>query len=172
MLYSRLNRPVLAPLFAFSLAGTLTACGSAGDDAGAAEKTEMAEESSSIIVERQANFESIGDEFKAIRGQLEGGSPDMAAIEKNAQTISANAALITDHFPAGTGMDSGADTEALESIWEKPAEFETAALDLVKASGGLATITSTGDAAAVGEQVKVMGGTCKSCHDKFRLDKD
>ncbi len=165
---NRLSRPV----FAFAMIGALAACGETANDAAAPEAVEIASEDASIIEVRQGNFEEIGDAFKAIRGQLEAGAPDFGVIEASAGTINANAQRIQDHFPEGTGVDSGADTEALESIWEKPEEFATAAQKLVDTSAALAAAAGTGDMAAVGEGVKNMGGSCKACHDNFRLDKD
>lgn len=151
--------------------GMLAACGGdvadTSEDAAAASSDEPA-----VIAERQSNFEGIGDAFKVIRGQLEGGAPDFAAIGTAATDINERAQKIPDHFPADTGVDNGYDTEALATIWEKPAEFEEAAQNLSAASAELITVAAGGDAAAVVEQVKAMGGTCKACHDDFRLDTD
>lgn len=172
MFSSRISRPV----FALALVGALAACGETADstlegaDAGDSGAETTAE--SSPIELRQANFEEIGDAFKAIRGQLEAGAPDFALIEASANTINTNAQKITDYFPEGTGVDSGADTEALETIWEKPEDFAAASQKLVDTSAALAAAAATGDMAAVGEGVKNMGGSCKACHDNFRLDKD
>ena len=124
------------------------------------------------IAQRQDNFEAIGDAFKAIRGQLEGGSPDLAVIGASATDINTRAQAIGDYFPAGTSVEDGFDTEALPAIWEKPEEFATATQNLVEASATLASLAEGGDAAAVLEQVKEMGGTCKACHDNFRVDDD
>ena len=37
-----------------------------------------------VLKEREENFEGIGDAFKAIRGELEKGAPDFAAVAANA----------------------------------------------------------------------------------------
>ena len=150
----------------------LAACGGkepAGPDETA---TPAAADEPAVIGERQDKYEAIGDAFKAIRGQLEGGAPDFAAIGASASDINARAQKITGYFPEGTGIDAGYDTEALATIWEKPAEFELAAQNLVEASAELSGIAVTGDAAAVAEGVKKLGGACKACHDQFRVKKD
>jgi len=166
-----IKHSVFRPLLIASLAGALAACGGATEDA--PEATDTADAGETDIIEvRQANFEAIGDEFKIIRGQLESEAPDFAAIEAAANTINANAMLIPDHFPEGTGIDSGADTEALAAIWEKPEEFASAGTKLVETSAALAAAAATGEAGAVVEAVKAMGGSCKACHDNFRLDDD
>jgi cytochrome c556 len=142
----------------------------------AAEETTAAAtaEEPAVIEERQENFESIGDAFKAIRGQLEGGAPDFGVIAASASDINTRAQMIEGHFPEGTGRDQGYDTEALPTIWEKPEEFSAAAQKLVDESAKLAAMAGEAgvEAAAIGEQVKAMGGACKNCHDTFRLDDD
>lgn len=146
----------------------LAACGGAAEGDGAAP---AASDEPAAIGERQANFEAIGDAFKAIRGQLEG-TPDLALIEASANDINDRAQKITGLFPEGTGMDAGYDTEALATIWEQPEEFGAAAQKLVDASADLAASAAAGDAAVLGEKAKAMGATCGGCHDKFRVDDD
>lgn len=151
-------------VIAAALAGILAACSSetpAGSSAGAAP---------AVLKERHDNFEEIGDAFKAVRGELEKGAPDFTLIAAKAGDINTRAQLIESHFPAGTSVEDGFKTEALPSIWQKPEEFKAASQKLIDESAKLATIAGGGDAAAVGAQAKAMGGTCKGCHDQFRLD--
>ncbi len=149
----------------------LSACGGEAPADGDTD-TAAAEGEPAIIAERQDNFEGIGDAFKLIRGELEGGEPDFALIASEAGTINANAQKIGGHFPEGTGMDAGYDTEALATIWEKPDEFTAAHQALIEASDGLITAAQSGDAAAVQGAVGELGKSCKGCHDVFRLDDD
>lgn len=155
-----------APLLA------LSACGDSADTPAPAAESGGSDGPANVIELRQANFEAMGDAFKAIRAQLEGETPDFAVIEESAQTISARITANKDQFPEGTGIDWGAETEALEVIWEKPEEFAQKADDLVAASGALAAAAAAEDIAQVQEAVKNLGGSCKACHDVFRLDKD
>ena len=123
-----------------------------------------------IIKQREENFEAIGDAFKAIRGQLDSDTPDFALIAAKASDINARAGQIPNHFPTGTSTADGFKTEALPAIWETPEEFKAAAQKLVDESAKLASLATGGDKAAVGAQAMAMGGACKGCHDKFRLD--
>ncbi|MFU7529210.1 c-type cytochrome [Qipengyuania sp. ASV99] len=151
--------PVLIPLLA-----VLAGCGG--------ETTAPAGDAPPVLAERHDNFEAISDNFKAIRAQLEGESPDLAAIEAAAIDINQRAERISGHFPEGTGRDAGWDTEALPTIWEKPEEFTAAQQKLLEESAAMMTLAASGDAAAVGAQVAELGGACKNCHDTFRLDDD
>lgn len=160
-----------APRFVLSvvLAGVLTACSSEGASDTAANDA-VAGNVPPVLKERHDNFEAIGDTFKAVRGELEKDTPDFALIAAKAGDINARAMKIETHFPAGTSVDDGYDTEALPAIWQKPEEFKAAAQKLVDESAKLASLAPGGDKAAIGAQVMAMGGACKGCHDKFRLD--
>lgn len=154
--------PVLAPLLA-----VLAACGGEAADGTAAAP---AGDVPPVLAERHDNFEAISDSFKAIRTQLEGNAPDLAAIEAAASDINQRAERISGHFPEGTGRDAGWDTEALPTIWEKPEEFSAAQKKLLEESAKMMALAASNDVAAVGAQVAALGGTCKNCHDSFRLD--
>lgn len=157
-----------AVLAALSL--VLTACG--GEAASEDEALATAGPEPEVIAQRQANFKAIGKSFKAIRTQLEGDSPDFEAIAAAATDMNTAALKIEGHFPEGTSVAEGYDTEALATIWEKPEEFAEAHKRLVDASAEMITLAQGGDAAAVVDQVGTVGGSCKNCHDTFRLDTD
>jgi len=150
---------------AFALAGALAGC-----EAEAPEVATPAE--AAMIEDRHENFESIGDAFKAIRGQLEQESPDLTVIAAKAEEINTLGQNIEGHFTEKTAREDGYDTEALAAIWEKPEEFDAATQKLLDESSKLASIAAEGDVAAVGAQVKELGGSCKNCHDQFRYDDD
>ncbi len=147
----------------------LAACGAPSEE----EPAEVASsDEPEVIDQRQANFEAISDAFKVIRTELEGDAPDFATIEAQATDINTRAQQVGDYFPMGTSVDDGFDTEALPTIWETPAEFEAAAQNFIEASATMVTLAGEGDAAAIGAQVGELGGTCKACHDQFRLKTD
>ncbi|WP_296718716.1 cytochrome c [Erythrobacter sp.] len=155
---------------AAALVGALAACGDEvpADEAPAASVVEPG--TAAILKERHDNFESIGDAFKAVRGELEKDAPDFALIADNANDIYNRAGNIERHFIERTSIDDGFDTEALATIWEKPDGFKAATQKLLDESAELAAVAASGDKAAVAAQAMAMGGACKDCHDQFRLD--
>jgi cytochrome c556 len=161
------TRGLIAATAMFALLAACDSPATEGTGEGASAAAEPA-----VIEQRQSNFKGIGDAFKVIRTQLETDAPDFAAIEAAAITINENAQKVGGYFPEGTGMDAGYDTEALATIWEKPAEFETATQNFVLASAEMVTLASGGDAAAIGAHVGELGKTCKGCHDEFRVEDD
>ncbi|XUU61770.1 c-type cytochrome [Erythrobacter sp. HA6-11] len=166
------RKPIITGLVSATLVLGLSACGDSAEPAAPTEETSGEASPDNVIELRQANFEAMGDAFKAIRGQLEGDAPDFAVIEESAQAIGARITANKDLFPEGTGIDSGAETEALEVIWEKPEDFAASADKLITASEALAAAAASQDLGQVREAVKNLGGSCKACHDVFRLDTD
>ena len=167
MAYSKVFSGVALATFALGLA----ACGGAEVEADVEASVANSEEPA-VIDERQANFKAIGKSFKAIRTQLEGDTPDMAVIATAATDMNTAAMKVEGYFPEGTSVDDGYDTEALATIWEKPDQFAEAHQRLVDASAQMITLAEGGDVAAVSDQVGAIGGSCKNCHDNFRLDTD
>lgn len=164
-----LNTRLLA---ATPLALLLAACGGTAEapqDAAAGEVAAASGDAPAELELRHENFEAIGDAFKAIRAQFEGDSPDLAVVAASATDINTRAAAIKDHFPAGSGRDAGWDTEALPTIWEKPEEFAAAQQKLLDESAKMIELANSGDVAATGEQIAALGGSCKNCHDTFRM---
>lgn len=146
----------------------LASCGGGGDPSGQAQPTAAAAEPDAIT-RRQALLKAMGDEFRGLRGQLESASPDNAAILASAELIRTNAGLFIDLFPAGTAIDSGADTEALPIIWEDPEGFRAAHQRLLGAADGMLAAARSGEPALVQAAVGDLGGSCKNCHDTYRL---
>lgn len=162
---------ILAAAAAFSLA----ACGSGAPDGAESDLAVTdapAVEEPAIIAERQQNLEEMGDAFKPIAETLKTGTPDLELIAANAAVISANLKKIPDHFPAGTGIDDGFDTDALAAIWEKPEEFSAAANDAIAAGEALLAAANARDVDAIKAGVGELGNSCKNCHDTFRADDD
>lgn len=161
-------------LIATPLIAVLAACGGGSDDASESDEAAASSdgEAPAEIAERQANFEAIGDSFKVIRTQLESGEPDLSVIAGEAAKMGEKGQAQVDLFPEGTSMDDGFDTEALAVIWEDQEDFNQKGADFGAATAKMVELAEAGDAAAVAEHAKALGGTCKACHDKFRVKKD
>lgn len=125
---------------------------------------------SAQIEARQEAYKTIGKNFKAVSDQLKAGSPDIAAIQAAAAELPAAAAGMADWFPEGTGPESGVETDALALIWAEQADFGSKVNDSQAALSALNVAAQSGDIAAISAAFQTAGGTCKACHDKFRLD--
>ncbi len=120
---------------------------------------------------RQAAFKSFGRSMKTISDEVRKPSPDMALIAAEAAKLEKAGPRIPRWFPRGSGPESGLKTEALPAIWAKPAEFRGAAGKFTAAAKGLRAAAAAKDAARVRAALGATGGTCKACHEGFRLDK-
>ena len=118
--------------------------------------------------QRHENFEAIGDAYKGIADELKKDSPDFVQIRANADTIAGFAPKVVTWFPKGTGPNDGVRTDALETVWTKPEQFQQAATRFVDESARFRSLVDSGDAAALGKASGELGAACKNCHDTFR----
>jgi cytochrome c556 len=118
---------------------------------------------------RHENFKQVGGTFKAIRDEFAKGSPDKAVIQANAMKLNGLAGKLPTWFPAGSGPESGAKTDAKPEIWADRAGFAAAAKGLQTETGKFQQLAMAGDLDGAKAQVRNLGGACKTCHDKFRV---
>lgn len=155
----------------------LSACGQEGETSSSAPSPDAASATlengmtvKAVIEARQAQLKKLGSAFKTINDQLKSGSPDMAAIQAAAASVPVEAEGMANWFPEGSGPESGIETDALPKIWETRADFDQKISDFQAAAAQLATVAQGGDPAAIGAAFGATGGTCKACHDDYRLD--
>lgn len=122
----------------------------------------------SIYSQRHANFEAMGRAMKATADQFKSGRNDLGVIRKSAATLAGAAPKVAGYFPKGTGPEGNPKTEALPTIWQKPAEFAAANQRLVDASKGFQAAAATGNLDQIKAAFGTLGGACKNCHDNFR----
>ena len=118
---------------------------------------------------RHENYEDLGKNFKVLMDATKVDAPDMAAVTAAAAKVKEYADQMPTWFPAGTGPESGIETEAKAEIWTDRATFDAA---IVRLQGEAAKLAAVTDAAGLKAQFPATGGACKNCHDKFREEKD
>jgi cytochrome c556 len=174
-LFSRAGFSIAASaLFGLSLVacgGSETSSGAGASEA-AAEQVDANAEAQAIIEARQAGYKNLGKNFKAISDEIRGGAPDVAVVQASAAVVAETADKIGGWFPEGSSAASGVETDALDAIWQQPAEFSAAIEQLKTAAAGLTAAATSGDAAAIQAAFQTTGGACKNCHDTFRADDD
>lgn len=147
-----------------------------------------------IIEDRIAHFREMGTSFKAISDELKQTNPSVATIQQSASHIETLGSKILSWFPAGTGptpkpekgildtildwfssapsVSFGEETRAKAAVWSQWPAFEGAHGKFYVEARKMREVSQRGDTAAVAAQYKVLGGTCKSCHDSFREKRD
>lgn len=93
---------------------------------------------------------------------------DAAQAQASADTLVAVSGIHQGNlWPAGSGMDDSMTSEALATVWEKPAEFAAAWTTFGEAAKGLQTAAGEGQA-ALGPAMGMAGKACTGCHETFR----
>jgi len=108
--------------------------------------------------------------MKVFRNELRSDSPDNEAMKSAADVVASYADQISGWFPAGSGPESGLETDALSYIWKNTEKFSRLSAEIVPASTALVAAVSGKDQATIISQVGATGKACKSCHDSFRAD--
>jgi cytochrome c556 len=121
----------------------------------------------SAIKYRKGVFSAIGGHFGGVIAGLK--SPELAAdMLPHAEALAASAKLPWKAF--GPGTDKGTEkTTAGPKIWSDAAGFKAAAGKLETATADLLAAVKSKDAAKIGAAVQATGGTCKQCHENYRV---
>lgn len=122
-----------------------------------------------IVKERMQLMKSYAASMKAINLELRDmASVNYVLINAEANKIAESSQTIMELFPSGSG--SGV-SEASPKIWQKPEDFKKIIEDLKQAARKLAQSTGTSVPKLVIENFRALGGTCKNCHQKYRVKK-
>ena len=90
-----------------------------------------------------------------------------ADFERYANRVAQIAPMLLEGFPAGSGVGK---TESKPEIWKNWADFQLKMKAFETESAALATLSKGGDFEKIKAQFGKVGGTCKSCHDKYKAD--
>jgi len=129
----------------------------------------FAQSGESYIEYRQKVMASIGQNMGGIGDIAKNKLPFGKNIVQHAQVINLNAKMIALAFEKNVAEGK---TDAKPEVWKDWSKFKDNAGKLETESAKLAQIAAGGDMAAVGEQIKKVGGACKGCHDDFRKPKE
>jgi cytochrome c556 len=118
-----------------------------------------------VVADRQRLMKLNGASWADIQAKTKAGN--IEAIAVNAETIALNAMHIPVLFPKGSLTDK---SKAKPEIWQKWAEFESAAKNMQTQAEKLRDAAKAKDAAATEAIVKDFGRVaCGTCHTPFRV---
>ena len=122
-----------------------------------------------VVKERMQLMKSYAASMKKINKELrDKTSVNYVLIKLEANDIVENSRKVMELFPPGSG---GGMSEASLKIWQQPSDFKKIIEDLKQAARKLAQSTGTGVPKLVIENFRALGGTCKNCHQKYRVKK-
>lgn len=152
-----MKRIVASMLVGLMMTGSAVAAGH-GDHSGQDHSAD-----SEIVQKRVARFKQSGADIQAIfKMHLAAG--DYTAIEEAALRLAAWADEMPDHFPAGSHSKG-----ARDEIWDNFPDFKSKAEAFAMAARMVKAEAGSGDAGRVKTAAQKMGGTCKSCHQSYRI---
>jgi cytochrome c556 len=93
---------------------------------------------------------------------------DQSVAVAQADILASNGGKIPALFPAGSGPESGAETNALPAIWTNRADFEAKAKTLADEAGRLLQLARANDEAGFKAQFPKIGASCGGCHTPYR----
>lgn len=120
------------------------------------------------ITARQKAMEQAGDAMKPLVSIAKKEKPfDAAVVKTSGEAIAAHLKAAESAFPAGSEKGS-VETFAKATVWSDAAGFAAA----MKASRDAASaVSGAKDEAAFGPAMKALGGSCKGCHEGYRVPK-
>jgi cytochrome c556 len=118
-----------------------------------------------IVKERMDNFKASQMALKQVLAASK--RNDFDAIVPLANKIKNWAEIMPTKFPSGS---DGPPSEAAPAIWTDFEGFKSAAKENFQAASLLEVTALNGDAKATAKAIKQLAGTCKSCHQSYRLN--
>lgn len=104
----------------------------------------------------------IGAASKIVRGLV----PDDGYLAAHAEGIAAAATELSRIFPEGSDVG---ESESLPLIWDEPEAFADAIRESKEAATAFVTAAQSGDRAAISKAFRNLGGSCRGCHDQYRV---
>jgi cytochrome c556 len=111
---------------------------------------------------RQALMKTFGGAAKTLGGMAGGGAYDAAAAEAAKAALVTGAAEIAAKFETNV---ADPDSESKPEVWTNWEDF----LVKAKAMGDAATAMDVSTAEGIGAGMGNIGGTCKACHQAYRM---
>lgn len=121
---------------------------------------------------RIAGYRDLGEAFKAVNDSLRRGGLAPAEIVRLADRIAVSGRAQYAWFPAGSGAARGVKTAAKPEIWARGTEFRAAQDQFAQQAQAFRRVAANGDPVALRSAARLLGASCKSCHDTFRIASD
>ena len=124
-----------------------------------------------MIKLRKAGYSFMAWNMGKIKANLDGTfNKDQVVAAANVVAATANSGMGA-LFGPGTEKDvAGEKTRVKPEFFEQQEKVKEAAMAYIKEANELQKVAATGDINAIKAQFGKTGGTCKGCHDQFRMN--
>jgi cytochrome c556 len=156
---NRMNKKLLFPCLALVL----------GSGAGYATSVMAQAKPEVLVKQRQAVMTLQGKYFGPMNAMAQGKAPyNVETVRRNAAFLDNLSRMPWDGFNPNTKDEK---TAALPAVYNDRAKFDEIASRLENEASRLATVSRSGDEAAVKAQITAVGKVCGACHNDFRAKK-
>ncbi|MBV8908425.1 MAG: cytochrome c [Sphingomonas sp.] len=146
-----------------------TASASAVTNASIFDPAPSKDEAMRIHHDRHEGMEAIGKDNKIIKQELNASVPNLDLVRSTAAKMSTLSEQASGWFHAGTGQELGK-SGAKPEIWQNQADVAAKLSDFQKAMKAFSQTANGSDVGAMKSQFANLAGTCKACHDKYRME--
>lgn len=119
---------------------------------------------------REDRMDALQKAVQAVAAYAKG-EGDQAAAVAAAPVLEAMGADMAGLWPADSGPSAGVETWTKPELWTDTATFQKVSAEFTAAVPAVVAAVRAGDAAATGAALETLGGTCRGCHQPFRIRK-
>ena len=120
---------------------------------------------SNVVEQRQTLMKEMGAQTRPLGGMLRGQEPfDLAKVQSGLKVFVENPKKFVTLFPESS--KNAEKTEALPSIWENKAKFDSIAMKL--STDAQTALTTIKDEATLKTELPKVLQNCGACHNEFR----
>lgn len=130
--------------------------------------TARAEDANAIVTHRQQVMNAVGAHMGSLAcvAKMECQMEDKLVV-RHAKGLTFMSSMTIPAFKE-EGADATVKHTAKPEIWKDHAKFDTGLKAMATEAAKLEALATAGDIKGVGDQVAVLGKTCKGCHDDYR----
>jgi len=128
----------------------------------------LAAEPEDIIKYRKSTMKAIAGHMGASAAIVNGKVDYKSDLADHGKALAALMKNVNGLFPKDS--DFG-DTDALDAVWKKPADFKKRSDDAKAKSAAFAKVAAGGDKTKTAAAFKALNESCKACHKDFRKEK-
>ena len=119
------------------------------------------------VRERRAEFGEMLELSRTVDREAESTHPNYTIMEPASLKLLEHSRAIPTWFPAGSGTESGARTNAMPEIWSDWSGFRRMAANAASASQSLNTAVKSRNVDAVRNAEHDLAVSCRACHHAY-----
>jgi len=133
-------------------------------------KASSEKQASTAVTYRKSLLQLVRSNMAPLGAMAKGNIPmDADTIAKNAERIEFLGSMMHDYFMLDTsGFELN--TDAKSDIWKNHDDFSNKVNDMVSAASELQKMVAQNQEGSYRKGIGALGGTCKACHDKYKVD--